>query len=251
MTIEEMRADDGPDPLADRRAAAQPAPKLKPADRWDNALIHAPAAEERRGAASQEHLSEFVKAVMSEGGGGHDDFGLPQVEQLLSKTARSGSAGGDFDGEAEDPVLPIYFAPSGAREDPLRAQAHKAKAVLATRKAFVSYVEERNKEKERIYRENKSVEAAQRRQAVEHLKQRMERQKALLHMKSVHQEQIKERLVPRSLCLPLRLILTSSTRSFAAVSCWQGEILRKGSSLGDCWRRGTACNQSIHRGAKT
>jgi hypothetical protein len=196
MTIEELRADDDAYPLADRRAAALPAPKLKPADRWDNALIHAPAAEERRGGASQEHLSAFVRAVMNEEAGGQDDFGLSHVEQLLSKTGRSGSAGGDFDGEPEDPVLPIYFAPAGARENPLRAQAHKAKAVRASRKAFVSYVDTRNKEKERIYRENKSVEAAQRKQTIEHLKQRMERQKALLHMKTVHQEQMKERSVP-------------------------------------------------------
>ena len=73
MTIEEMRADDGPD-LGDKRAEAQPAPKLKPADRWESPLIHAPAAEERRGAASQEHLSAFVQAVMNDGGGG-EEFG--------------------------------------------------------------------------------------------------------------------------------------------------------------------------------
>jgi hypothetical protein len=75
----------------------------------------------------------------------------------------------------------------------LRAQAQKAKSVRSTRKAFQSYVEERNKERERIYRENKNVETAQRKQAVEHLKQRMERQRALLNMKSIHQEQMKER----------------------------------------------------------
>ena len=198
MTIEEMLAqDDAVALLGDgdmrvqhtQNGDTRTQPKLKigdarakGGDRWDSPLTYAPNLEERRGASGSEHLSAFVKAVME------DDGGL-DVEQLLDRTA-AGSEQGDPE---DEPVLPIYFAPSHGRAEPLRAQALKAKSTRSSKKAFVNYVEDRNKERERIYRENKSVEIAQRRAQVEHLKKGMERQRALVSMKAKHVEQMKER----------------------------------------------------------
>lgn len=205
LTIEEMRGEAGElpegeadeeagDANGDRRAAplgSKPAGKLPNKDRWDAPIVHAPHAEEwRAGGKGQEELSAFVKAVLEDG-----ELEDADIEQLLSRTGTpaSGSSRPRSAGDADSSILPVYFEPAEGRGPSLRVQAHKARAVRSTKAAFQKHKKTQDKERERIYRENKSVEVAQRRAAVEQLKQRMERQKQLLEMKATHQAQIKER----------------------------------------------------------
>jgi hypothetical protein len=131
----------------------------------------------------QSELSDFVKAVLN----GDDAFGAEQIEMLLKDD-------GEDDSTIDRSVIPCYFGKEkGSAKGSLRVQKARAVATLASRAAFSAYEERRVEEKNRVLRENKGVEATQRKQHAAKLAERQRRIAALQQMKEAHTEQIVER----------------------------------------------------------
>lgn len=74
-----------------------------------------------------------------------------------------------------------------------RRKTQKTRADNSIRAAYATYAESMGVEKTRLLRQNASIEAEQRRQAMAHLEQRNNRRQQLLEQRATHQTQIAER----------------------------------------------------------